>query len=37
MASNKSRTNHPEANGVAAANAVAGTAVEASANGTKQI
>ena len=35
MASNKSRTNHSEANGVAAAKAVAGTEAEASASGTK--
>ena len=35
MASNKSKPNNPEANGVAADNAVAGTEAEASANGTK--
>jgi hypothetical protein len=35
MASNKSRTNNPEVNGVAAAKAAAGTEAEASANGTK--
>jgi hypothetical protein len=34
MSSKKSKTIHPEANGVAAANAVAGTEAEASANGT---
>ena len=34
MASKKSKTNHPEANGVAAAKAVAGTEAEVSANGT---
>jgi hypothetical protein len=35
MASNKSKPNNPEANGVAADKAVAGTEAEASANGTK--
>jgi hypothetical protein len=35
MASNKSKSNNPEANGVAAVNAVSGTEAEASANGTK--
>jgi hypothetical protein len=35
MASNKSRTKNPEANGVAAANAVAGTETEAPIDGTK--
>jgi hypothetical protein len=35
MASNKSKTTNPEANGVPAANAVVGTEAEASANGTK--
>jgi hypothetical protein len=35
MASTKSKPNNPEANGVAAANAVAGTEAEASAHGTK--
>jgi hypothetical protein len=34
MSSKKSTTIHPEANGVAAAHAVAGTEAEASANGT---
>jgi hypothetical protein len=35
MASKKSKTNNPEAKGVAAAKAVAGTEAEASANGTQ--
>ena len=35
MASSKSKTHHPEANGVATAHAVAETETEASANGTK--
>ena len=35
MASNKSKMNNPEVNGVAASNAAAGTEAETPANGTK--